>query len=203
MGRPKALLPFGPELLLQRVVRLLQSSVAPIVVVAAAEGELPDLPAEVLIARDRQEYRGPLAGIAGGLAVLDGLVHAAFVTGCDAPFLGAAFIRRVIECLGDAEVAVPQVDGIYHPLAAAYRLSVLPQIEAMLARDRLRTANLFESVRTRELKSEELRDADPFLASLRNLNEPAEYLSALADAGFKAPPDVVAAVASGKAETQK
>src|SRR3982750_1451674 len=50
MGYPKALLPFGPELMLQRMVRLLGEVVSPIVVVAAPEQELPELPPDVLLA---------------------------------------------------------------------------------------------------------------------------------------------------------
>ena len=42
MGSSKALLPFGAETMLQRVVRLLATVVSPIVVVAAAEQSLPD-----------------------------------------------------------------------------------------------------------------------------------------------------------------
>ena len=45
MGVPKATLPFGPETMLQRVVRLLGTVVSPIVVVAAREQSLPELPA--------------------------------------------------------------------------------------------------------------------------------------------------------------
>jgi len=44
MGVPKATLPFGPETMLQRVVRLLGTVVAPVVVVAAREQQLPELP---------------------------------------------------------------------------------------------------------------------------------------------------------------
>ncbi len=44
MGVPKATLPFGPETMLQRVVRLLGTVVSPIVVVAARDQELPELP---------------------------------------------------------------------------------------------------------------------------------------------------------------
>jgi molybdopterin-guanine dinucleotide biosynthesis protein A len=201
MGMPKALLPFGPEQLLQRVVRLLAESVAPIVVVAAADQVLPDLPDVVLIARDRDLYRGPLAGIAGGLAALEGVsalggvsaldrrVEAAFVTSCDVPFLSPAFVRRVIERLGDADVAVPRALGFHQPLAAVYRMSVRPHVEALLAADRLRAAFLFERVRTRELEADELLDVDPGLRSLANLNNPADYLAALAEAGFAAPGD--------------
>jgi molybdenum cofactor guanylyltransferase len=189
MGLPKALLPFGPELLLQRVVRLLGECVAPIVVVAAADQDLPDLPGEVLIARDRDEYRGPLAGIAGGLAALGDRSLAAFVTSCDVPFLAPAFVRRVIERLGQVDVVVPRAGGFYHPLAAVYRTSVLPNVEALLSADLLRPVFLFERVRTRELMADELLDVDPHLRSLANLNHPADYLAALAEAGFAAPPD--------------
>ena len=47
MGVPKATLPFGPETMLQRVVRLLGAVVSPIVVVAAREQSLPELPDDV------------------------------------------------------------------------------------------------------------------------------------------------------------
>ena len=34
-------------------------------------------------------------------------------------------------------------------------------------------------------RAEEVRDVDPRLSTLRNVNEPADYLSALAEAGFE------------------
>ena len=63
MGTAKALLPFGPETMLQRVVRLLGTTVSPIVTVAARDQELPPLPAAVIVARDEREGRGPLEGL--------------------------------------------------------------------------------------------------------------------------------------------
>lgn len=67
MGRPKAWLPFGPEVMLQRVVRLVGAVAAPIVVVAAPGQDLPTLPAEVSIVRDEISGRGPSAGTRGRL----------------------------------------------------------------------------------------------------------------------------------------
>ena len=52
MGLSKATLPFGPELMLLRVVRLLSSVAQPIVVVAASGQDLPPLPSGVILARD-------------------------------------------------------------------------------------------------------------------------------------------------------
>src|SRR5437868_15124308 len=70
MGLPKATLPFGLELMLQRVVRLLGSVVQPIVVVAAPNQELPQLPGGVLLACDERESRGPLEGLCAGLTAI-------------------------------------------------------------------------------------------------------------------------------------
>src|SRR4030095_9801270 len=70
MGSSKALLPFGPETMLQRVVRLLADVVSPIVVVAAVDQPLPMLPPEVIITRDELEGRGPLEGLRAGVKAL-------------------------------------------------------------------------------------------------------------------------------------
>ncbi len=197
MGRAKALLPVGSEVMLQRVVRILSSQVNPVVVAASADQELPDLSEEWLnanrlltgdnatgspirMARDPVEYRGPLAGLAVGMHQLWGEVDLVYVSACDAPLLQPAFIRAMIDALGEAEIAVPFDGRYHHPLAAVYRLSVLPVIEELLAADRLRPVFLFEQCRTREIPVEELRRIDPQLDSLCNTNTPEEYQQALA-----------------------
>src|ERR1700724_95875 len=83
MGRPKAWLPFAGEIMLPRVVRMLGAVVCPIVVVAAQEQDLPPLPDGVRIVRDEEKGRGPLAGLAAGLAALAGEVEAAYASSCD------------------------------------------------------------------------------------------------------------------------
>ena len=135
MGSPKALLSFGDETMLQRVVRLLAAVVSPIVVVAAGQQILPALPADVTVARDEQEGRGPLEGLRAGLKALPADVEAAYVTGCDVPLLVPAFARRMIDLLGDDDIAVMETDGFPHPLSAVYRRTTLPDIEQLLASD--------------------------------------------------------------------
>ena len=116
MGAPKATLPFGPETMLQRVVRLLGSVVAPIVAVAAREQELPRLPDDVIVTRDEREQRGPLEGLRAGLRALPDSVDIAYVTSCDVPLLVPGFVTRMIELLGDHDIAVMEIDGFAHPL---------------------------------------------------------------------------------------
>jgi molybdenum cofactor guanylyltransferase len=194
MGQSKATLPFGPELTLQRVVRLLSSVVSPIVVVAAPGQVLPPLAADVLIARDQREARGPLEGLHAGLLAMAQRVDAVYATSCDVPLLTPAFVQAMIARLADAEIAVPVDQGFAHPLAAVYRVSVLPHAEELLAADQLRPAFLFDRVTTIRVPVEELRPFDPGLATLRNLNRPEDYLAALAEAGFQPEPSVLAAL---------
>jgi len=185
MGWPKATLPFGPELMLQRVARLVGEAVRPLVVVAAPQQELPPLPPETLVVRDRREGRGPLEGLCAGLEALQGRAAAAYATSCDVPLLVPQFVRVMIDRLGDHQIAVP-VDGeFHHPLAAVYRTDVLPEIQLLLAADQLRPQFLFDRVRTRRVSLEELRAADPDLQTLANLNQPADYAAALQRAGFQ------------------
>jgi molybdopterin-guanine dinucleotide biosynthesis protein A len=184
MGTSKAHLTFGSETMLQRVVRLLAGVVAPIVVVAAPDQDLPDLPASIAITRDEREGRGPLEGLRAGLKALPDHVDGAYVTSCDVPLLVPGFVARMFELLGENDIAVVEIDGFPHPLSAVYRRRTLPHIEALLAKDRLRPAFLFEAVPTRKVKVEELKDVDPELLTLRNLNTREDYLAALAAVGL-------------------
>jgi molybdopterin-guanine dinucleotide biosynthesis protein A len=152
------------------------------------------LPADVRIVFDRKSDRGPLEGLAVGLATLANIpstndnyttgsaaipIAASFVTSCDAPLLRPEFVRRMIELLDDSEAAVPRDGGRLHPLVAVYRLTVLPKIERRLAADQLRLTALVESLRLRVVGLDELRDVDPQLKSLENVNDPEAYRRAI------------------------
>jgi molybdopterin-guanine dinucleotide biosynthesis protein A len=94
----------------------------------------------------------------------------------------------MFELLGGFDIAVP-VDGEYHhPLAAVYRSSVLPHVKRLLDAERMRPRFLFDEVNTREVPVGELRDVDPQLSTLANLNYEEDYCAALSAAGFAVPP---------------
>ena len=189
MGRPKARLDWHGSTLLRHAVGLVAREVdGPVVVVRAAGQALPALPAGTELADDALQARGPLQGIAAGLAALNDRADVVFVTGVDAPFLHPALIRHVIASLraGD-DVALPEAHGFPHPLAAAYRAATIgPLIDALLAEDSLGTRPLMHRARVHRLDEAALladpdvAQLDPDLRSLDNLNEPAEYEAALA-----------------------
>ena len=170
--------------MLQRVVRLLGTVVAPIVIVAARDQTLPELRTDVIITRDEREQRGPLEGLRAGLKALPDSVDMAYVTSCDVPLLEPGFVTRMIELLGDHDIAVMEVDGFPHPLSAVYRREVLPRVESLLAEDKLRPVFLFDAARTRRVQAAEMISVDPQLRTLRNLNTREDYLQALSEAGF-------------------
>jgi molybdenum cofactor guanylyltransferase len=184
MGRPKALLEWHGSTLLQRVVGIVGRVVdGPVVVVRAPGQELPALPPQVLLATDAREGRGPLQGLAAGLSAVGDAAQWAYVSSTDVPLLHPAFVRAVLRAAEreDVDVALPVAHGFRHPLAAAYRAALLPEVERLIAEERMKPAFLFDRVRVRELdEAELLRDrelsrADPDLLSLLNLNDPAEY----------------------------
>ena len=184
MGTSKALLPFGAETMLQRVVRILSDVVAPIVVVAAADQELPQLPPSIIVTRDERQGRGPLEGLRAGLKALPSSIDAAYVTSCDVPLLETGFVRQMIDLSNGYDIAVMEIDGFTHPLSAIYRRATLPSVEDLLANDRLRPVFLFEAMNTRRVKPAEMT-SDPDLRTLRNLNTREDYEQALAEAGLK------------------
>ena len=184
MGTSKALLPFGPETMLQRVVRLLSEVVSPIVVVAAIDQDLPQLPSGVIVTRDENEGRGPLEGLRAGLKALPTTVDAAYVTSCDVPLLETGFVRQMIDLANDYDIAVMEIDGFTHPLSAVYRRATLPSVEDLLANNRLRPVFLFDAAKTRRVKPEEMT-SDPDLRTLRNLNTREDYERALIEAGLE------------------
>jgi molybdopterin-guanine dinucleotide biosynthesis protein A len=186
MGTPKALLPFGSETMLQRVVRILGDLMSPIVVVAAEGQELPALPANVIVTHDEREGRGPLEGLRAGLKALPADVERAYVTSCDVPLLVPAFVSRMLELSQGYDIAVMEIDGFTHPLSAVYRRDTLPHVESLLAADRLRPVFLFDAVRTRRVQTSEMMAVDPDLRTLRNLNTPDDYRAALIEAGIGA-----------------
>ena len=176
MGRPKAMLSFGGEPLIVQVIRRLELLFPDIVVVAAPEQELPDLP--VTLVRDAVAYQGPVGGICYGLRACNGA--AGFVTSCDVPFLSLPLISYLTSRLTDHDVVAPYWEGRLQPLHAVYRRSVLPLLEQQLQRDELRPVFLYDKVRTLKVEEDEIRAVDPDGSSFFNMNTPEDYAEALA-----------------------
>jgi molybdenum cofactor guanylyltransferase len=189
MGTPKAALEWHGSTLLRRTVGILaRATGGPVVVVRAAGQELPDLPPRTAVVTDPREGKGPVQGIAAGLAALAGQAEAAFVSSTDLPFLHPAFVRKVLRVVDEdgVDVCLPIARGYPQPVAAGYRTSVAATAERLVKEDRLRPAFLFDECVVQRIDDAALK-ADPVLAALDpgldsvlNVNEPADYQAARA-----------------------
>ena len=186
MGESKAGLEWHGSTLLYRAAAVLTRTVGgPVVVVAAPGQELPALPDRVTVVEDPVEGRGPLQGLAVGLAAVAPRADAAFVCSTDLPFLHPAYVRRVLcELAEGIDVVLPVARGFRQPLAAAYRTSLVGLIDDLLAEGVRKPGMIFKHCTVTELDDERLladpalTRHDPTLESVVNVNTPEDYAAA-------------------------
>ncbi len=180
MGAPKAAVPWGGGTLLSRAVDALGPAVGRVVVVRAPGQALPPLPLGVVVTQDARPGRGPLEGIAAGLAALRP-GEDAFVLAVDMPFAGAELVAAVLAALGPgADAAVPRADGRAHPLAAAYRAGVAATARDLLDAGRDRMTDLLDAIRVTWIDAAGLPGG---AAGLANVNTPEDLAAARRAAG--------------------
>jgi molybdenum cofactor guanylyltransferase len=175
MGTPKALLRFDDEPLIVHLVATLGRLFEEVVVVAGPGQELP--PMAVKLVHDEVAHQGPVGGLCYGLNAAGG--ELCFVTACDSAFLSPTLAAHLVSRAPQHDVVVPRWQDRLQPLHAVYRRSVLPLLEAQLARGELRPVFLFDKVRTLTIDEEEIRRFDPEGSSFFNMNTPADYEDAL------------------------
>jgi molybdopterin-guanine dinucleotide biosynthesis protein A len=188
MGTPKAALEWHGSTLLRRTVGIIaRVTGGPVVVVRARGQDLPALPPDIEVVDDPRAGKGPVQGLAAGLAAVADRADVAFVSSTDLPFLHPAFVRRVLRAVREgADVGLPVARGYPQPLAASYRTALAPVAERLVRAGRLRPAFLFDECVVSRLDEAALR-ADPELAALDpgldsvlNINDPGDYRTARA-----------------------
>lgn len=179
MGRPKGLLPWENEVLLQKIVRTVQQVCSPVVLVAAKDQEVPHVSKDVKILRDEVEGKGPLAGLVVALKKMASEVDAVFLASCDVPFLDEATIRFLAARLDGHRALVPRVLDTCNPLVAIYRVDLLRDLGEMLEKNCLRMQSIAEIDGVLILEEEEFVKAGQSLMAFRNINTPQEYEEAL------------------------
>ena len=183
MGQPKALLPFGGEMLIERIERAMVTVSADVVVVSGPHVRLPPLDESdaVRVIEDGEPLQGPLSGIRNGLhAIAHDLC---FVCGCDHPFLSPALARFMVErCAAspDAAAAWASWGGSLQPLVGAYRkATVLPVAEAMIASGKRAVLDVRWRTTVVTVTEAELRAIDPTERSFHDVDTPEGYERAL------------------------
>ena len=176
MGRPKALLPFGTETLIERVVRLVSELGVETIVAATGDLVLPPLPsARILV--DEERFEGPLLAI--GNVLRAARAPFCFVCACDQPFPSVALARFLLSRTAGVDVVIPSWKGRRQPLFAAYRRDLAPLFERLVAAGERSLVSALRRVSVREVADEELRAFDPEGLSFLDLDTADDYAAAL------------------------
>ena len=166
----------GEPLLRHAVVRLLDVCDRVIVVVShGADAPSVASDARVVIARDEEEDRGPLAGLAAGLARVE--TEWALVAGGDMPELVPEVLTELLRCARETgAVAVALADaGDARPLPCALEVArALTTAERLLASDQLRLRDLLAEVRTVAIDEPSWTAFDPERRTLFDVDEPSD-----------------------------
>jgi molybdopterin-guanine dinucleotide biosynthesis protein A len=168
MGVDKAFLEFEGRPLIARVIQTLGTLSDDLIIATNRGGNYAPLGPRIV--PDLRPDSGPLGGIAAGLeAAKHDLV---LVAACDMPFLNPAFLRFLAGKIGGADAAVPQKEGQYEPLHAAYKRTCLPSIRSRLSSGDFQAFSFYSEVEVVVVAEEEWRKIDPEGLSLVNINHP-------------------------------
>jgi molybdopterin-guanine dinucleotide biosynthesis protein A len=178
MGADKALIPWEGRPLIEHVVQRLRPACDPIVVVHAPDQTLPPLEGVTALSDPPDRAgAGPLAGLLTGLEQLQRAgVSLAFVSACDAPFVGPEHVAALVTALiPRADAAAPRLDQQTQFLSAVVRVEpVLATASQLVTRGERSLRALFQVLEVCEVTAKQLPDP----RALRTFNTP-EELAAL------------------------
>ena len=177
MGRPKALLPFGAETLIERAVRRMAAVSLEVVVVSGPHLKLPALPATARVVEDENPLQGPLAGLLYGLRAAR--TDLCFACGCDLPFLRPEIARFLAGRSAGADGAMPEWDGFPQPLLAAYHKRLSGLLADLITAGERRAVSILEHAKITLVPSAELRSIDPDGVSFIDVDTPEAYQNSL------------------------
>ena len=145
------------------------------ILVVAAPGAVPNVPAHVRLVHDPTAFEGPLAGVAAGLAAAHEPI--ALVVGADMPTLVGAVIESMLvefEASG-ADAVLLEHDGRARPLPAVLRREpALAVAERLIGEGEHRLRALSDALDTRIVPEATWRALDPYEMTGRDVDTPAD-----------------------------
>lgn len=187
----KELLAPGGKTLLARVVDSVAAEVEAVIVVAAPDMPVPELPGRPMVVRDSMPGAGPLAGLADGLRAAAAAAKAcggeppalAVVVSCDVPLVRREVLRLLIDRARASGAAwtLPLVGGHRQVLVSVVQVGLLGRIDSWLAAGRRDLRGLFDDMATADaaavaiVPEAEIAAVDPRLESFVDVDTPADY----------------------------
>jgi molybdenum cofactor guanylyltransferase len=171
MGRDKAFLPFGPGLLIERVIEVVQQVTAEVILITNTPEQYQRFGLPMF--SDVMAQAGPLGGIYTGL--ISAKTPYSLCLACDMPFVQATFLRFLCDTAAEADVVIPRNAGNFQPLCAVYSQVCREPIRHQVEAGRLKITGFFDQVRVRVIDGNLLARYDPYDIMFFNANTPQEY----------------------------
>jgi len=176
MGVDKTQLDIGGRTLVARAVSAVAAVASEVIVVTNRSEKLcrAQFPASAEIMTDDVAYQGPLGGLATALKAAR--YPWVLAVAADMPWISADAVRLLWERRPGADVVIPVGEKGAEPLLALYRTATVgPVSAAVLASGRRRFSAMFPDLRVCEVPEADLRQVDPQLATLVNINTRDDY----------------------------
>jgi molybdopterin-guanine dinucleotide biosynthesis protein A len=166
MGEDKAFIEVGGVPIFEKVYRVFEELFPEIIIVG--NDARPFETYEARFQKDIVLDKGALGGLYTGLFHSPSLY--AFCAACDMPLLNPPLIKYMVEQRDEYDVIIPRTRDGLHPLHTIYSKRCLDPMRQLLIRDDLRIINFFPQVMVRYIEEMEIREFDPHMRSLINVN---------------------------------
>jgi molybdopterin-guanine dinucleotide biosynthesis protein A len=183
-GRDKALVEFGEEPLLLRIVKLAQTSAAPVTVVANVE-KYRRLDPHLEILDDRWPGEGPLGGIITALqhsVTADPGYRWNLILSCDMPLLTHEWLEFLVDRARasppEVQVLLPHSAHGPEPLCACYRTVAGDALKNVFDRGVRKVTEALKHVRTEVLDESVWKRFDSAGRLFWNMNTPDDFAEA-------------------------
>jgi molybdopterin-guanine dinucleotide biosynthesis protein A len=172
MGTDKSQLPIERQTFAERIRETLMQVADSVMLVGGVGSNFPRV-------ADVYPQWGALGGLHTALATCES--EWAIVVACDLPFVTSELFAHLANERMDHEAVVPvQPDGRPQPLAALYKIDPCRQrATEMIRAGRRRPLDLLETVKTRWVAFDELRNLDHAEKFFVNINTPEDYDDAI------------------------
>jgi molybdopterin-guanine dinucleotide biosynthesis protein A len=172
MGRDKAFLEVGGQLVIARVLDRVKSLTDDLLISTNSPEQYEQFGLRMV--GDVYPDKAALGGIYSAIKAAQH--EHVLIVACDLPLLNVALLRYLISLAPTADVVAPLITPPQPETThAIYSKTCLPAIESRLLANKLRIIGFFDEVTVRYVSREEIALFDPDFYSFINMNTPEEW----------------------------
>ncbi len=171
MRAPKAFIEVGGVQMIRRALLALAPLFSETLIIANDPAGLDGLGSRVVPDDARfSRLKGPMTGIYTGL--IEAAYDPVFVAACDMPFIEPGLVVWMAGLLAGHDLVIARAGGRAEPLFGFYAKKVAGALEGALERDERSLQAVIKKLSVRYVEEDEMREFDPQLCSLVNVNTP-------------------------------